>query len=235
MSNKVFRRVLVISDLHVPYMHPDSFKFLEAVKRKLRPDLVLSSGDLLDNSSISFHSKPAEMSNPDAEIKLSRIALRRLVKIFPKMDIVEGNHDVLIARKAVEHQLPSVAFRSLNDIFELPRNYKFHKDLKFQTPLGPVYLTHGKTGAAGKLSQLYGMNTVQGHFHSSFQITYTSSPERLIWDAHVGCLADPKSLAMSYAANQAKRHILGVLVIIDGIPQLIPMLLNKHGRWTGKL
>ncbi len=33
-------RILNISDQHMPYEHPDMFKFLAAVKKKYKPTLV---------------------------------------------------------------------------------------------------------------------------------------------------------------------------------------------------
>jgi hypothetical protein len=29
--------------------------------------------------------------------------------------------------------------------------------------------------------------------------------------------------------------MLGALVIYDGVPSFVPMLLDKHGRWIGRL
>lgn len=235
MSSKVYKQVLVIPDPHFPYEHPDMLPFMRKIKRKYKPDLVVGTGDIVDNSSISFHAKGGELDSPAEEIRKSVLKLKQLVKIFPKMIITEGNHDVLLMRKAVEHALPSAAFRSLNEVFELPKTYQFVNDFKFNTPNGMVYLCHGKTSAPGKLSQLYGMNTLQGHYHTTFQCTYTSTPEKLLWDVVCGTLANPKSLALAYASNNAKRQILGAVVITNGIPQLIPMRLNKSGRWIGRL
>jgi hypothetical protein len=31
------------------------------------------------------------------------------------------------------------------------------------------------------------------------------------------------------------RPIIGCAVIINGLPKLIPMVLNKSGRWIGKI
>ena len=51
----------------------------------------------------------------------------------------------------------------------------------------------------------------------------------------VGCLINPKSLAFAYGKNFSKRPIIGMGVILDGVPVLIPMLLDKHGRWDGRI
>ena len=55
-----YKSVLVISDLHIPYHHPDAFEFLKALKKKYKPDLVVNIGDEIDQHSISMHD-----SNPD--------------------------------------------------------------------------------------------------------------------------------------------------------------------------
>lgn len=50
-----------------------------------------------------------------------------------------------------------------------------------------------------------------------------------------GCLVDQSSLAFEYAKNFSKKFIIGTGIILNGIPQLIPMLLDKNGRWIKKL
>ena len=85
------------------------------------------------------------------------------------------------------------------------------------------------------LASQYGMSTVQGHFHEKAQITYISTPEKLMFDAHTGCLADDDSLALGYNKINPKRPIVSILVIVNGVPQLIPMILDKKSRWINKL
>ena len=43
-----YKSVLVISDLHIPYHHPQAFDFLKALKAKYKPDHVVNIGDELD-------------------------------------------------------------------------------------------------------------------------------------------------------------------------------------------
>jgi hypothetical protein len=104
-----------------------------------------------------------------------------------------------------------------------------------QTPLGPIYFCHGKTGTPGRLASQYGMSSIQGHFHEKAQITYISTPEKLMFDMHVGCLADDKSLALGYNKINTRRPIVSIGLVINGIPQLLPMVLNSQGRWIGRL
>jgi hypothetical protein len=106
--------------------------------------------------------------------------------------------------------------------------------LKVMTPRGPVYFCHGKSAQPGRLSSQYGMSCVQGHFHEKFQINYMSTPERLTFDMHVGCLVDDDSLALGYNKLNPRRPIVGIGLIQNGCPRLVPMLLNGNGRWKGK-
>ncbi len=80
-----------------------------------------------------------------------------------------------------------------------------------------------------------GMSVIQGHFHESFDIQYASSPNKLLWAMTVGCLIDKKSLAFKYNKTNCKRPILGCGIIIDGQPRLLPMIVNKRGRWIGEI
>ena len=86
-----------------------------------------------------------------------------------------------------------------------------------------------------KLAQQMGCNVVQGHYHTEFNIAYASSPNQLYWSMQVGCSIDDKSLAFHYNKTTAIRPIIGHGMIIDGIPRLLPMILDKKGRWIGEV
>jgi hypothetical protein len=49
----------------------------------------------------------------------------------------------------------------------------------------------------------------------------------------VGCLIDD-ALALTYNKNTLKRPIIGCGAILDGHPKLLPMILEKGGRWNGE-
>lgn len=227
--------ILVIGDLHCPYEHPDTVAFLTAVKKKYKPTRVVQLGDEVDFHSLSFHDHNPDLPSPKDELALAREHLKPIYKLFPKVDVIESNHGSLVYRRAMANGLPQEVLRSYREVLHAPEGWNWHFDLTIETPLGPVYFHHGKSSSVGKLSQSQSMNAVQGHFHSKFYIFYWASPVGLYWDANAGCLADDKSLAMGYGKNTLPRPIVGCMVIEDGIPQLIPMVLKKGGRWVGKL
>ena len=51
----------------------------------------------------------------------------------------------------------------------------------------------------------------------------------------VGCLVDPTQPALAYGKGNKLYPALGTGVVIDGVPQVIPMPFDRHGRYTGKL
>ena len=232
---KKAKNLLVISDLHAPYYHPDTIAFLTALKKKHKFDTVICIGDEVDNHAISFHDSDPSLPNASKELELAIKALSPLYKLFPQVTVVESNHGSLVMRKALASGLPPEVFKSYNDILKAPKGWKWVFDTRVLTSLGPVYFCHGKTGSPGKLAASYGCSTVQGHFHEKAQINYISTPERLMFDAHTGCLADDYSLALGYNKINPRRPIVSVLIILDGIPQIVPMRLRPGGRWIGKL
>lgn len=221
--------------MHHPYGHPDMLPFLKAVKTKYKPTDVVCIGDEVDFHALSFHDSNPDLDSAGAELEKAIIALKPIYKLFPKCIVIESNHGSMVLRKALFAGMPKKVIKSYNSILEAPKGWKWVFDIILKTPLGPVYFCHGKAGAPGKLASQYGCSTVQGHFHEKAQINYISTPEKLMFDCHTGCLANDKSLALGYNKINPKRPIISLVIIVNGIPQLIPMVLNNRGRWTRKL
>ncbi len=227
--------VLVISDLHTPYAHPDTLAFLSALKAKYSFTDVICIGDEADFHDASFHDSDPDLDSAGIELEKAIKSLKPIYKLFPSCTVIESNHGSMLLRKALVGKIPRKAIKSYNDILEAPKGWKWVFEFTLKTPLGPVYFCHGKSSAAGRLASQYGMSCVQGHYHEKAQITYISTPEKLMFDAHTGCLADDKSLALGYNKINPKRPIVSVIIIINGIPQIVPMVLKKGGRWIGNL
>lgn len=232
-NNKV---ILCISDLHTPYQHPDAVAFLSAIKSKYKPTRVILSGDESDYHNISFHDSDPDLDSAGTELQKSIQALKPLYKMFPKAEVLESNHGSLVFRKAIAHGLSKSFFKSPGQILEAPKTWTWHFDITVKLPDGTqCYFHHSKGVNAKKNSQALGMSFVQGHHHEQLEVSYWGNPNALLFGMTVGCLVDPKSLAMAYNKNNLKRPVIGCAVIVDSRPILIPMVLNKSGRWIGKL
>lgn len=233
VSNK---RILVISDLHAPYQHPDTVDFLKAVKLKYKPTRVILSGDEVDFHAISFHDSDPDLDSAGKELAKAIASLKPIYKLFPVAEILESNHGSLVMRKALANGMSKEFFKSPREIIQAPRGWSWHFDIATKLPNGmPAYFHHSKGANVKKNSQAMGSSFIMGHHHESFEIQYWGNPNALLFGMTVGCLVDQKSLAMAYNKNNLKRPVIGLGLIIDSIPVLVPMQLNKKGRWIGKL
>lgn len=233
---KAKERILLIPDMHAPYEHKDAINFLKAVKDKYKPTRVINLGDEIDAHAMSFHPSDPDLPSAGDELKLAIKHLRPLYKLFPKMDLVHSNHGSMGLRKAKHYGIPVKYLRHIGDILEAPQTWEWHADLKVPLIDGStLWIAHGIKKKAIDVAKHYGMHHACGHFHTEFRIEYISSPDKLIWSVNSGCLIDRHALAFEYDKVNAMRPILGCTMIIDGYPQLIPMKLNKRGRWTGDL
>lgn len=221
--------------MHHPYAHPDLIPFLKAVKAKYKPDTVICIGDETDFHDSSFHDSDPDLDSAGVELEKAIKGLKNVYNLFPIVTVVESNHGSMVLRKALVGKIPRKAIKPYNDILDAPKGWKWVFDTIVNTPMGDIYLCHGKSGTPGRLASQYGMSCIQGHFHEKSQITYISTPHKLMFDAHTGCLADDKSLALGYNKVNPKRPIVSLIVVLNGVPQIVPMVLKKGGRWIGKL
>jgi len=228
--------VLVISDIHFPYHHHNTLSFLEAIKKLFKPDRILLTGDELDYHALSFHDKDPELFSASEELSRSIEYMKELYGIFPKADIVESNHGSMVYRKQKFHGIPRAVFKDYNAILEAPRMWQWHRDLTIELcDKRKAYLCHGKTPNGLKLSQSMGMNVIQGHHHSVFDVQYWANPSDIFLAMTVGCLIDDNAYAFAYNKITIKRPIIGCGIILEGQPKLLPMILDHKGDWIKRL
>ena len=232
-SDKDNSRVLLISDMHIPYHHPDLLPFLQYLKDKWNPTRVICLGDELDKHSLSYHDSDPDLPNAGDELKLAQPIIKELHKMFPVMDIIESNHGSLVWRKAKTHGIPRHYIKSYQDVLGVDDGWQWYFDLTITLPDGKqCYIHHGKTTDVTKLSQQMGMNAVQGHYHEKYKAEYWGNPNGLYWGLQSACLINDKSYAFSYNNVNIKRPVIGTSLIINSHPVLEPMVLNRHGRWV---
>jgi len=228
--------VLIISDTHIPYHHPEVVEFLAAVKRQYKPDRVILIGDEIDNHAISFHDADPNLPSAGDELETAKKYIARLHKMSPNMDLLESNHGALLYRKALHHGIPRQMIRSYNEVLGVGPGWTWHNELTIKLPNGqPVHFCHGKNANVTLLSKNMGMSAVQGHYHGRYKVEYWGNPERLNWAMAVGCLVDDESLALAYNKNVLERPVIGLGMIVNSQPLLIPLVKNRKGRWIGEI
>lgn len=234
-ANEDNSRILLISDMHIPYHHEDTFKFLQYLKDKYKPTRIICLGDELDKHALSYHDSDPDLMSAGDELKKSQQYIKEVKEMFPKMDLLDSNHGSMVWRKAKTFGIPKAYIKSYQEVLGVDDNWKWHFDLTITLPNGQkVYFHHGKTSDVVKLSQQMGMSAVQAHYHESYGVHYWGNSTGLYWGLQVGCLIDDDSLAFAYNNVNIKRPIVGTGLIIDSLPVLEPMILDENGRWKGE-
>ena len=233
------KRLLILSDTHFPYQHPNYFEWIKKIKDKINFSGVIHIGDLVDFHSISFHPHSPELPNIKFEIKDAIKCIKKLRKIFPvEMPILWGNHDIRIQRLAEKSSIPEAFLKDINDILEIDKKWKWtwHDKVILDLPnKTKVFFTHHfKSNVIASAKEL-GMSYVSGHQHTLSQLTLISSPLALNFAMCVGSSINPKHEAFKYAKNFIKRPIISVGAIINNQPVIYAMPLNDRGEWTGAI
>jgi hypothetical protein len=205
------------------------------MKKKYKPDLVVSIGDLADFHGISFHKSDPDLLSPGDELKRLRALTKELEALFPKMIIVGSNHGDLPLRRALDAGLPQDLFRPYNEIYNVGKGWQFVDDLTLVDGDDAIYLVHYICKDVAKAAAQRGICVVSGHTHTNFSISYISNPRSLLWGMSVGCSIDKQSLAFKYNRLDLGRPIIGHGLVEFGQPKLLPMLLNTKHKWTGHI
>lgn len=227
--------ILFISDLQAPAMHPDTVTFLRAtVKKYGKPTRVIQIGDEADQEALNEYGKNPDLPSDGYEIDETIRTLRPIYKMFPRVDLLYSNHVLRARRKAHKAGLSQKRFKEWREVIHAPRNWRWYKSLLLRTCIGQtVFVCHGRSANGLQLAKEMGCSVVQGHYHTKYCIEYTSNPANLNFSLQVGCSIHTKHAAFNYDAENVKRPIIGHAAIINGFPKLLPMLLDKRGRWTG--
>ena len=236
--NRKCKSILIISDTHFPVHHPDTFKFVKALKKKYKPDLVVQIGDIVDLNNFSRYDKDPNFISPIDELTKAIKNVKEFQRIFEELYITTGNHDFRIADKAEKAGLPEGCLKDLKDVLQIYRpKWKFCRDLKlnWKDEKRRILFSHTMYADVIKTVGLEGANVVHGHSHTKGETKFLANSHALHYGMTVGCLANQKHICFNYSKKLGKKFILGSGVICNDIPRFIPMFLDDRGRWEGTL
>lgn len=225
--------VLGIPDYHAPFGHQDAIPFLKEVRSRYKPNIFVNLGDEVD-----FHAFSRFPKNPDgysAGHELSK-AIEQLIPMyreFPEMLVCESNHTVRGHKKAFDAEIPNAFLKRIETVLHYPEGWQ----LAARHEVDGVIYKHG-TGSSGENAHKIhakkaGKSTVIGHIHAHGGVAYLAPN----WFAvNAGCLIDQDAYCFAYAKDFEPNIVLGCAVIFGGQhAQFIPMHLDKHKRWTGRI
>jgi len=203
-------RILVIGDLHCPFDLEEYFDFCKEAYAKYNCNKVVFIGDVVDNHFSSYHETDSDGLGGADELDLAIKRLKRYYKEFPIADVIIGNHDRMIMRKAQTSAIPSKWIKSYKEVLEVP-TWNFVERVVYDD----VQYIHGEAGTARIKSRADMLSTVQGHLHTQAYTEYTVGRRFKIFGTQVGCGIDFDSYAMAYA-KAGKKPAVGVAIILGG-------------------
>ena len=203
-------RVLVIGDLHEPFCLDGYLDFCKKTYKKYNCNKVVFIGDLVDNHASSYHETDVDGLSGGDELDLSIKKIKKWYKEFPNADMLLGNHDNIIMRKAQTSSVPKKWIREYKDVLETPNwNYTHRVEID-----GVAYV-HGIGSKAHIRSVKDMQSTVQGHHHTDAYVQWKVGSNSKIFGMQVGCGIDKASYAMAYGRWFPKPAI-GCGIVIGG-------------------
>lgn len=220
----------VIGDTHIPYEHPGYLDFCQRIFDEQGVTRVIHIGDLLDHHALSFHDSEPSLRGAKGERVDARERLEPWFKAFKTVQVVRGNHDAIPSRQLKKLGIdPDVFMRPLADVYGFPSGWS---EVDYVYSNGVLY-HHGHTalGVNGFRNDARDRmcNTVTGHAHGNFGVSYTATDHRLVFGCAVGCGVNNSSMAFAYGKNFKLKQIVGCAVILDEgrLPVSFPMPLGS--------
>ena len=163
-------KVLVIGDIHEPFCLDKYLQHCKNVYKEFNCNKVVFIGDIIDSHYSSFHSTDPDGMSAKDELNLSIKKLRKWHKAFPKATVIIGNHDRIVARKALANGISAKWIKEYKDVLEVP-TWNFKTD----ETIDNVLYVHGEGATAFTKAKTLFQSVVAGHTHTKCYIEYLNN------------------------------------------------------------
>ena len=203
------RRILVIGDIHAPFCLDGYLDFCKEVYAKYNLNQVVFIGDILDNHYASYHETDPNGMSGGTELEYAIAQVTKWADAFPIADVIIGNHDRIIMRKAFSSSVPMEWIRSYNEV--LGTDWDWAERVVYDN----VQYVHGEGGTARTKAKNDMMSTVSGHIHTQAYCEWLVGRNFRVFGMQVGCGIDADSYGAAYARH-FKRQAIGCGVVLGG-------------------
>ena len=166
-------------------------------------------GDILDNHYASYHETDPNGMSGGTELDYAISQVTKWADAFPIADVIIGNHDRIIMRKAFSSSVPMEWIRSYNEV--LGTDWDWSERVVYDN----VQYVHGEGGTARTKAKNDMMSTVSGHIHTQAYCEWLVGRNFRVFGMQVGCGIDADSYAAAYARH-FKRQAIGCGVVLGG-------------------
>lgn len=210
-SNKEVRNVLIIGDLHAPFILDGYLEFCKSIHDKYQCTDIVFIGDILDAHFSSYHEIDPDGHSAGEELRLAKNQIANWYKEFPKAKVCLGNHDIIPNRKAMTSGVSKTWIKPISEVLETP-NWEYAEDFI----INDVLYTHGTGRKARQRAKNDLISVCQGHYHSESYIEHFVGMNYKIFALQIGCGIDKNSYAMAYGKHFNKPHINCAVVLDNG-------------------
>jgi len=202
------RTMLAFGDVHIPHQNPDALEVFCRVAERVRPDLLVCLGDLLDCT--QFSSYPPTYGVPEsdyrADLEAAVALLDRLQACCGRLVMVEGNHEYRLDRWAAQTCEGRGAYSMLAPRLQLSRGRTRFTYVPYGAASAryPHYAvnsriiavhgwSHARNATKQHLQISQGRSVIHGHTHRADASIVQNiwSPGRIVEARSAGCLCRP--------------------------------------------
>ncbi len=206
-----YNNILVIGDLHAPFIKRGYLEFCKEIYKKYNCDGVIFIGDLIDNHFSSFHDTDPDGHGAAEELRLAKEQISEWYNEFPNAKVCVGNHDLIPIRKSFNSGLSKLWIKSISEVLNTP-TWEYAEEFI----INEVMYVHGTGRKAAARMVADFTSVVQGHYHSESYITYSVGKYKKMFAMQIGCGVNDKSYAMAYGKHFDKMHINCGIVLEGG-------------------
>ena len=220
IKSDVVENILIIGDIHAPFELKGYFEFCKETYKKYNCNKVIFIGDVIDCHASSYHEEDPDGMSAGDELDKAIKDVARWYKEFPVADVLIGNHDRIVMRKAFSSKIPARWIKSYNEVLGTP-GWNWSDRVVYND----VQYVHGEGGTARTKAKNDMQSTVQGHIHTQAYCEHLVGRKFRVFGLQTGCGVDGNSYAAAYAKN-FKKQAIGCAVVLDNGKQPINVLME---------
>ena len=217
-------KILVIGDPHLPSPDWDLMKEIYNFNKTFKAHKIVCVGDITDQKTWSKYGRDTDDVGNNEEWAMTYQACKELAKMFPRMEIILGNHDLRHFKAANQAGVPSQLVKTLKEALGVP-GWNWYDTSRGPLMLDGVGYIHGdeEAGTALQKAGKVGFPIVQGHDHKGI-IEYLQPVHRKLplWGMSAGCTADKDGAGMRYAKKMLRKSFNCYATVVNGVPHIYP-------------
>ncbi len=231
-----FKKVGVLSDIHVPYHSMSAIICAIKHLREQGIDCLILNGDIMDFYAISRHEKEKDLRDFPREIEMARNFLQKIRDLFPLIPIYYkmGNHENRWQRYLNEQ---AEEFSQLHEM-QFEQFFRLDKLNMIYVPdwqgieLGDLLILHGHELMAGGMNPSQSTfnktfcNTLIGHVHRTTSTTKKNGFKEFFHTYSAGCLTQ---LSPKYYPFAQHNNGFALVEIEEGKTK-VQNIMIKDGR-----